>query len=50
MMIRKNSDPQGHTRITVQWREGDRVRTRRVAALTEAKRLQETARTRGARR
>lgn len=50
IMIRKNTDPQGHTRITVQWRDGDRVHTRRVATLTEAKRLDGAVRDRGARR
>lgn len=46
-MIRKTIDPQGHTRLTVQWHDGDRVHTRRVATLAEAKRLDADTRTRG---
>ncbi|WP_312811131.1 hypothetical protein [Corynebacterium variabile] len=49
-MIRKTIDPKGRERITVQWRDGDRVHTQRVATLTEATRLDGAVRDRGARR
>ncbi len=50
IMIRKTIDPKGRERITVQWRDGDRVHTQRVATLTEATRLDGAVRDRGARR
>ena len=49
-MIRQTTDHQGRARWTVQWREGDRVHTRRVATLADAKRLDAVAQARGGRR